>query len=44
MALPVRLKAKREMHMSDRWSRRLLAGGMALSFVTGLSLAGLLGC
>jgi serine protease Do len=30
------------MHMSDRWSRRLLAGGMGLSFVTGLTLAGLL--
>ena len=28
--------------MSDRWSRRVLAGGMGLSFVTGLLLAGLL--
>ena len=28
--------------MSDRWSRRLLAGGMGLSFLTGLTLAGLL--
>ena len=28
--------------MSDRWSRRLLAGGLSLSFLTGLLLAGLL--
>ena len=28
--------------MSDRWSRRILAGGVGLSFVTGLTLAGLL--
>ena len=28
--------------MSDRWSRRLLAGGLGLSFMTGLLLAGLL--
>ncbi len=28
--------------MSDRWSRRLLAGGMGLSFLSGLLLAGLL--
>jgi serine protease Do len=30
------------MHMSDRWSRRFLAGGIGMSFLTGLLLAGTL--